>query len=44
MKLIKEIVRFAHDLTAIRRDLQANPEIGFEEVRTARHCTIRTTF
>jgi amidohydrolase len=35
MKLIKEIVRFADDLTAIRRDLHANPEIGFEEVRTA---------
>ena len=35
MKLLKEIVRFADDLTAIRRDLHANPEIGFEEVRTA---------
>jgi amidohydrolase len=35
MKLIKEIVRFVDDLTAIRRDLHANPEIGFEEVRTA---------
>jgi amidohydrolase len=35
MKLIKDIVRFADDLTAIRRDLHANPEIGFEEVRTA---------
>ncbi len=35
MKLIEEIVRFAGDLTAIRRDLHANPEIGFEEVRTA---------
>jgi amidohydrolase len=28
-------VRFADDLTLIRRDLHANPEIGFEEVRTA---------
>jgi amidohydrolase len=35
MKLIAEIVRFADDLTLIRRDLHANPEIGFEEVRTA---------
>jgi amidohydrolase len=35
MKLIKEIVRFADDLTLIRRDLHANPEIGFEEVRSA---------
>jgi amidohydrolase len=35
MKLVKEIVRYADDLTAIRRDFHANPEIGFEEERTA---------
>jgi amidohydrolase len=35
VKLIKEILRIADDLTIIRRDLHANPEIGFEEVRTA---------
>ena len=35
MKLIDAIVGFADDLTAIRRDLHAHPEIGFEEVRTA---------
>ena len=29
------INRFADDLTAIRRDLHAHPEIGFEEVRTS---------
>ena len=35
MKLIDAIVGFADDLTVIRRDLHAHPEIGFEEVRTA---------
>ena len=35
MKLIDAIVGFADDLTAIRRDLHAHPEVGFEEVRTA---------
>jgi hippurate hydrolase len=29
------IAGFADDLTAIRRDLHAHPELGFEEVRTA---------
>ncbi|MCE7029893.1 M20 aminoacylase family protein [Jiella avicenniae] len=35
MTIIPEIASFATDLTAIRRDLHAHPEIGFEEVRTA---------
>ncbi len=35
MKLVDAIVGFADDLTEIRRDLHAHPEIGFEEVRTA---------
>ena len=35
MKLIGSIVDFADDLTEIRRDLHAHPEVGFEEVRTA---------
>ncbi|HEX2552638.1 MAG TPA: M20 aminoacylase family protein [Microvirga sp.] len=34
MPNLDPIVRFADDLTAIRRDLHAHPEIGFEEVRT----------
>ena len=29
------ISRFHSDLVAIRRDLHAHPELGFEEVRTA---------
>lgn len=35
MKLVPEIQSYAADLTAIRRDLHAHPEIGFEEHRTA---------
>ena len=35
MPILPSILRFADDLTAIRRDLHAHPEIGFEEVRTA---------
>ncbi|WAP71312.1 M20 aminoacylase family protein [Jiella pelagia] len=35
MTIIPEIESFATDLTAIRRDLHAHPEIGFEEVRTS---------
>ena len=35
MNIIPEIAGFAEDLTALRRDLHAHPEIGFEEVRTA---------
>jgi amidohydrolase len=35
MKLVDAIVGFADDLTEIRRDLHAHPEVGFEEVRTA---------
>ena len=35
MHLIPEIVARAPDLTALRRDLHAHPEIGFQEVRTA---------
>lgn len=35
MNLIPEIVARTDELTALRRDLHAHPEIGFEEVRTA---------
>jgi amidohydrolase len=35
MPNIARIDAFADDLTAIRRDLHAHPEIGFEEVRTS---------
>jgi amidohydrolase len=35
MPLIDRIEGFADELTAIRRDLHAHPEIGFEEVRTS---------
>ncbi len=35
MKLLPQIVDRHAELTAIRRDIHAHPEIGFEEVRTA---------
>src|SRR5580693_8890166 len=35
MPTIELIENFADELTAIRRDLHAHPEIGFEEVRTS---------
>src|SRR6202043_1277883 len=35
MPTIDRIDAFADELTAIRRDLHAHPEIGFEEVRTS---------
>lgn len=35
MNLIEQIESYHKDLTAIRRDLHAHPEIGFEEVRTS---------
>src|ERR1700724_2074823 len=35
MPTIPRIEAFADELTAIRRDLHAHPEIGFEEVRTS---------
>ena len=35
MPNIDRIDGFADELTAIRRDLHAHPEIGFEEVRTS---------
>jgi amidohydrolase len=35
MPSIERIESFADELTAIRRDLHAHPEIGFEEVRTS---------
>jgi len=35
MPIIDRIEAFADELTAIRRDLHAHPEIGFEEVRTS---------
>ncbi len=35
MPTIARIENFADELTAIRRDLHAHPEIGFEEVRTS---------
>ena len=35
MPTLERIDAFADELTAIRRDLHAHPEIGFEEVRTS---------
>lgn len=35
MTIIPEIAQFADDLTAIRHDFHAHPELGFEETRTA---------
>ena len=35
MPNIDRIETYAEELTAIRRDLHAHPEIGFEEVRTS---------
>lgn len=35
MAIIEEIERFAPELTAVRRDIHAHPELGFEEQRTA---------
>src|SRR3974390_1672581 len=35
MPTIDRIQGFADELTAIRRDLHAHPEIGFEEIRTS---------
>ena len=35
MPAIPEIAAFADDMTALRRDLHAHPEIGFEETRTS---------
>ncbi|AMJ62755.1 M20 aminoacylase family protein [Bosea sp. PAMC 26642] len=35
MPTLPQIEAFAGELTAIRRDLHAHPEIGFEEVRTS---------
>ncbi len=35
MQVLERISGFADELTAIRRDLHAHPELGFEEVRTS---------
>lgn len=35
MPALPEILSFTDELVAIRRDLHAHPEIGFEEVRTS---------
>lgn len=35
MQALPEIAAFADDLTAIRQDIHRNPELGFEEHRTA---------
>ncbi|QFS84186.1 M20 aminoacylase family protein [Roseivivax sp. THAF197b] len=35
MSIIPEIAQFADDLTAIRHDFHAHPELGFEETRTS---------
>lgn len=35
MNIIPDIQQFADELTVIRRDLHAHPEIGFEELRTS---------
>ena len=36
------IARFHPEITALRRDLHAHPELGFEEVYTAAACTSRS--
>ena len=43
MELIPEILAHADDLTAIRRDIHAHPEIGFQEHRTAAIVAARLT-
>jgi amidohydrolase len=35
MPIIPEVLEFADELTAIRRDIHAHPELGFEEDRTS---------
>ncbi|WP_417694657.1 M20 aminoacylase family protein [Roseibium sp.] len=35
MPVLDKIARYAEELTALRQDFHANPEIGFEEVRTS---------
>jgi hippurate hydrolase len=35
MPLVPEVLEFADELTRIRRDIHAHPELGFEEERTA---------
>ena len=35
MPIIPEVLEFADELTAIRRDIHAHPELGFEEARTS---------
>ncbi|WP_372836212.1 M20 aminoacylase family protein, partial [Puniceibacterium confluentis] len=35
MSILPEIAAFATDLTTLRQDFHAHPELGFEEVRTA---------
>lgn len=35
MPVIDRIKDFQNDLVAIRRDIHAHPEIGFEETRTS---------
>jgi amidohydrolase len=35
MQLIEQIQNHADELTAIRRDIHAHPEIGFQEIRTS---------
>lgn len=39
MNLIDQIEEFADELTSIRRDLHAHPELGFQEERTSRVVT-----
>jgi len=34
--VLEELKRYEPDLIAIRRDIHRHPEVGFEEVRTAR--------
>ncbi|MGB6105934.1 MAG: amidohydrolase, partial [Pusillimonas sp.] len=35
MKLLEPIVAWHHDISKIRRDIHAHPELAFEEFRTA---------
>jgi len=39
VRLSPEVAAMAEELVAIRRDLHAHPELGYEERRTAKHVT-----
>ncbi|HCN70422.1 MAG TPA: amidohydrolase, partial [Pusillimonas sp.] len=35
MKLIEPLIAWKDEMTALRRDIHAHPELAYEEVRTA---------